>query len=301
MTIRLFISHSERDLELVEPLKLWLELGLDLKASEIRCTSVDNIDAGGFAIEALRRDLESAEVVVGLITINSLRSHWVQLEMGAGWLQERLKPIRGPGVEMKDVPSPLSQFTMVSYCDKNAMQNLLRSLSRKLGNSVNNAANEKYEGMVQTAQNKLALDIARWFSLPLALSAWRIDPGQHTLGFRLLCSDLGLQPDELFACATSKGIITREPEHLPESARNLWKVSKSAVNFMLNKPTRHFEDFLDIPSDVLNEKLMREMKNALDSKWNHTKKVRNWFEDAINWIANNPPSSHQRHGSYGSH
>jgi len=301
MTIRVFISHSERDVELVEPLKLWLELGLDLKKSEIRCTSVDNIDPGGVAVEALREDLKSAEAVIGLLTMNSIRSNWVQLEMGAGWLQDILQPIRGPGVEMKDVPSPLSQFTMVSYCEKNAMQKLLEGLSGILGTSVNNAADDEYESMVQIAQEKLALDMARWFSLPPALSAWRINSGQHTLGFRLLCSELGLQPDELFACATSKGILTREPDHLPESARDLWKVSKSAVNFMLKRPTKHFEDFLDIPQGILSEQLMVDMKKALDSRWNHTKKVRIWFEEAIDWISSHPPSKRHAHGSSGSH
>ena len=301
MTIRLFISHSERDVDLVKPLKLWLQLGLDLKSSEIRCTSTANINAGGVAVSDLREELISAEAVVGLLTMNSLRSHWVQLEMGAGWLQDLLQPIRGPGVEMIEVPSPLSQFTMVSYCEKEAMQALLDQLSDILGTSVNNAmdvkaVDEKYESMVQAAQKQLALDMARWFSLPPALSAWRINPGQHTLGFRLLCSDLGLQPDELFACATSKGVLTREPEHLPESARNLWKVSKSAVNFMLERPTKHFEDFLDVPRGVLSDQLMEDMKKALDSRWNHTKMVRDWFEEAIDWISRHPPSKHHAHG-----
>ena len=296
MAIRLFISHSERDVELVEPLKLWLELGLDLKNSEIRCTSVDNIDPGGIAVEALREDIQSAEAVIGLLTMNSIRSHWVNLEMGAAWLQGILRPIRGPGVEMKDVPTPLSQFAMVGYCEKHAMQSLIKGLSRMLGTSFNNAADEKYESMVQIAQDKLALDIARWFSLPPALSAWRIDPGQHTLGFRLLCSDLGLQPDELFACATPKGVLTREPEHLPESARDLWNVSKSAVNFMLERPTKHFDDFLDIPRGVLSDQLMIDMKNALDSRRNHTKNVRDWFEEAIDWISSHPPHKNHAHG-----
>jgi len=301
MTIRLFISHSERDVELVEPLKLWLELGLDLKNSEIRCTSVDNIDPGGVAVEALREDLKTAEAVIGLLTMNSIRSHWVQLEMGAAWLQGLLQPIRGPGVEMKDVPTPLSQFAMVGYCEKHAMQKLLKSLSYTLGTSLNNAADEKYKSMVKIAQDKLALDIARWFALPPALSAWRINPGQHTLGFRLLCSDLGLQPDELFACATPKGVLTREPEHLPESARDLWNVSKSAVNFLLERPTKHFDDFLDIPRGVLSDQLMLDMKKALDSRRNHIRKVRGWFSEAIDWISSHPPSSHHAHGSSGSH
>ena len=52
VSIRLFISHSERDREIVLPLKDWLESGLGLKSDEVRCTSATNIDAGGFAVEA---------------------------------------------------------------------------------------------------------------------------------------------------------------------------------------------------------------------------------------------------------
>lgn len=301
MSIRLFISHSERDREIVLPLKLWLEHGLGLESSEVRCTVATNIGAGEFAVDALRRDIESAEAVVGLITSNSLPSHWVQLEMGAGWLQERLLPIRGPGVEMKDVPSPLSQFAMVSYCDQKGMRSLLGRLSKILEVSVNEEAHEQYEKIVQSAQERLALNMANWFSLPPVLSAYSRNPAQHALGLRLLCADLNLQPEELFSCVTPKGRLTREPDHLPESARELWNVSKSAVNFMLDRPSRHFGDHLNISSGILNEELIADMKKALDSRWNHTKKVRNWFEKATDWISSHPPSKNHPHESSGSH
>ena len=74
-SIRLFISHSERDKELVEPLYNWFRSGLDLAKDEIRATSVDFIASGTGAIIALRRDVEAADALVGLLTSNSLRSH----------------------------------------------------------------------------------------------------------------------------------------------------------------------------------------------------------------------------------
>lgn len=301
MSIRLFISHSERDRELVLPLKLWLEQGLGLESSEVRCTVATNIGAGGFAVEALRKDIQAAEAVVGLITSNSLPSHWVQLEMGAGWLQDLLIPIRGPGVEMKDVPSPLSQFTMPSYCDQKGMREVLEDLSKLLGVTVNEEAHEEYENIVKSAEAKLALNMANWFSLPPVLSAYSRNPAEHALGLRLLCTDLNLQPEELFSCVTPKGRLTRDPDHLPEIARELWNVSKSAVNYMLDRPTRHFADSLNISPGILNEKLIADMKKALDSKWNHTKKVRKWFEEATSWIANNPPSKNRGQDLSGGH
>jgi hypothetical protein len=288
MGIRLFISHSERDRDIVLPLKDWLESGLGLQSEEVRCTSATNIDAGGFAVETLRKDIESAKAVVGLITSNSLPSHWVSLEMGAAWLQERLIPIRGPGLAMKDVPLPLSQFTMVDYCNKEAMRELLDNLSKRIGASVLPGTDDEFDRMAQSASDQLASEMVSWFSLPPVLSAYMLDNNRHISALRSLCATLRLNPEDLLACVTPKGMLIREPNHLPERARDLWNISKSAVNFMLSREKRHFADYLNIPSGILNEQLITDMKKALDSRWNHVSRVRNWFGDAKNWISENP-------------
>ena len=181
------------------------------------------------------------------------------------------------------------------------MQHLLRRLSKLLEVHVNEEAYEQYEKIVQSAQERLALNLASWFSLPPVLSAYSRNPAQHALGLRLLCTELNLQPEELFSCVTPKGMLTREPDHLPESARELWNLSKSAVNFVLDRPTRHFADFLNVSSGILNEELIAEMKKVLDSRWNHQKKVRNWFERATDWISSHPPCKNRAHESSGSH
>jgi len=300
VSIKLFISHSERDREIVLPLKDWLESGLGLKSEEVRCTSATNIDAGGFAVEALRKDIESARAVVGLITSNSLPSHWVQLEMGAGWLQQRLIPIRGPGLAMKDVPAPLSQFTMVDYCNKQAMHKLLDTLSERTGTSVKPGTDDEFDKMAQSAFDRLACEMVSWFSLPPVLSAYVLDNNRHVSGLRSLCTNLSLKPEDLLACVTPKGMLIREPDHLPERARDLWNVSKSAVNFMLNREKRHFADYLNIPSGILNEQLITDMKKALDSRWNHVSRVRNWFDEAKTFISANPLGE-QREGGHAAH
>ncbi len=300
MSIRLFISHSERDREIVLPLKDWLESGLGLQSEEVRCTSATNIDAGGFAVEALRKDIRTAEAVVGLLTSNSLPSHWVQLEMGAAWLQERLIPIRGPGLAMKDVPMPLAQFTMVDYCNKQAMRKLLDTLSALLNTTVQTGTDDEFDKMAQSANDLLAAEMVSWFSLPPVLSAYVLDNNKHISGLRSLCTNLSLKPEDLLACVTPKGMLIREPDHLPERARGLWNVSKSAVNFMLNREKRHFEDYLSIPSGILNEKLIEDMKKALDSRWNHVSRVRSWFDEAKTWISTNPLGE-QQEGFHSAH
>src|SRR5690606_20003305 len=127
--VRLFISHAERDEELVRPLYNWFRCGLDLDEHEIRCTSVDNISTGRKAIDKLRDDIQTADAVVALLTTNSLRSYWVAMEMGASWLKASLFPVRGPGIKPRHLPSPLPTISTVGYCEKQGMSRLLRDLA----------------------------------------------------------------------------------------------------------------------------------------------------------------------------
>jgi hypothetical protein len=69
---------------------------------------------------------------------------------------------------------------------------------------------------------------------------------------------------------------------------------------MLNREKRHFEDYLNIPSGVLNEQLIADMKKALDSRWNHVRRVRNWFAEAKDWVSTNPLGV-QHEGGHSTH
>jgi hypothetical protein len=173
-------------------------------------------------------------------------------------------------------------------------------LSELLGTPVQTGIDDEFDQMAQSANDLLAAEMVSWFSLPPVLSAYVIDNNRHISGLRSLCTNLSLKPEDLLACVTPKGMLIREPDHLPERARDLWNVSKSAVNFMLNREKRHFEDYLNIPSGVLNERLIADMKKALDSRWNHVRLVRNWFGEAKDWISTNPLGV-QHEGGHSTH
>jgi len=293
MALRLFVSHSEKDEELVAPLTRWLQAGLGLGESEIRCTSLPDtgMDAGVYAVQELRRDLESAEAVVGLLTTNSLRSHWVQLEMGAAWLLERLHPIRGPGINPWDLPAPLSDFITIGYCETAKMQRLLERLAEQLSVEILPNCEEELDRVTRAGQELLASNSVRWFSLPPVLSAWRMDSTRFDFALRSLCTELRLPVTEARSCTTPAGVLSKDPDGLPVWAKGLWDFSKNAVNAMLSPSPKSRENELDAPPGVLPDKLISDLERALRSREGRAESVRNWFEEAREWIANNPPSA----------
>lgn len=301
-TVELFISHSDRDKVLVRPLAGWLQQGLRLQDHQVRCTVVSNAAVGSIPADILRKDLKSAKVVVGLLTANSLRSNWAQLEMGAGWLQEHLHPIRGPGISVDDLPSPLSDFTTVGFCEKPKMLELLAQMAKLLSTDVDDDAERKLDEMARNAEAALVADLVRWFSLPPVLSAWRVARVNYEFALATLCDELGLDKRDLRSCATSEGILTRDPDHLPIWAKDLWSVSKNAVNFMLAQSNEVSEDSLDVPPGVLTNRLIADMHRALSSgRRSRPRLIKKWFADACEWISENPPAERRSHGGSGQH
>jgi hypothetical protein len=81
------ISHSSKDKRLAEALITLLRAGLRLSATQIRCTSVDGyrLPGGANTNDQLLREIKTVNVLVGLLTPNSLASTYVLFELGARW------------------------------------------------------------------------------------------------------------------------------------------------------------------------------------------------------------------------
>jgi hypothetical protein len=63
----------------------------------------------------MRQDLADSELVIGVITLDSLRSGYVLHELGAAWgLKKWIVPLLGPGVDFSDVPDPLKERIAIS-------------------------------------------------------------------------------------------------------------------------------------------------------------------------------------------
>ena len=107
--MRIFISHSESDFQFAGLLVDVLEKALGLRGDEILCTSVDGhrLPGGQSTDERLRSDTQDAELMIGLITPNSMRSMYVGFELGARWGAEKpLIPLFALGVTRRDWRGP---------------------------------------------------------------------------------------------------------------------------------------------------------------------------------------------------
>lgn len=291
--IRLFISHSQRDGELIRPLYNWLRSGLELGDHEIRCTSIENITTGNAAIHHLREDVDAAEAVVGLLTSNSLRSHWVGMEMGASWLRQSLFPVRGPGMRPSDLPAPLPNFTTVGYCEKQAMSAMLRSLATRMKRSINAQAEFDLDAMITAAEEFMRRQIKGWFELPPILSAWRLNEVDFVAPLIGTLSALSIDDrEDIQECAEPTGLIARDPDSLPTWARDHWKLSKLTVNHLLTGTG----EFDHIPHGILNERLTEDLCRAWETAGpKRGKMMHDWMQKASAHIVNNLPREARGH------
>lgn len=86
---KIFISHSSKDREVVNAfVEIILILGLEVKRSNIFCTSVDGLDikSGEDFKERIQRELIEAKVVIQMLSKNYKSSEVCLNEMGAAWV-----------------------------------------------------------------------------------------------------------------------------------------------------------------------------------------------------------------------
>ena len=86
-SMKIFISHSSFDVEFAKLLIDLMRKSLNLRSTDIRCSSVDGyrLPGGVPTDQSLRAEVHDAELVIGLITPNSLKSIYVSFELGARW------------------------------------------------------------------------------------------------------------------------------------------------------------------------------------------------------------------------
>jgi len=120
--ISVFISHSHLDADLVKDLIVLLRSALNLPSSQIRATSVDGfrLPGGANTAEQLRLEVQSAKVLVGIISRTSLKSAYVTFELGARWGSGKpMIPLLAPDVGVDSLSGPLQGINALS-CQSSA-------------------------------------------------------------------------------------------------------------------------------------------------------------------------------------
>lgn len=130
--IRLFLSHSSKDLALVEALVDLVRSALNLRSDTIRCTSLDGyrLPGGANTQEHLRAEVQNAELLLGVISSASVDSVYVIFELGARWgAKKPLLPLLAPGASPGLLEGPLAGLNALRLDSASQIQQLVRELA----------------------------------------------------------------------------------------------------------------------------------------------------------------------------
>src|SRR5215210_4861275 len=133
--VDVFISHSNEDSQLAMQLVDLLRSSLNLRAPQIRCTSVDGhrLPAGADTDEQLREEALAARAFIGILSPFSLASAYVLFELGARWgAKQPLIPLLAPGTGFQALRGPLTGLNALS-CDS---QGQLYQLVSEVGQTL---------------------------------------------------------------------------------------------------------------------------------------------------------------------
>ena len=132
----LFISHSSKDLAVVETVVDLFRAALPLAPDVIRCSSLDGYRLpGGADVDAhLKNEVPAAEAFVGIVSPNSLHSTYVSFEFGARWgAGKTLIPLLAPGVDATILQGPLGALNAFSSSSAGQLHQLVGEVAAALG------------------------------------------------------------------------------------------------------------------------------------------------------------------------
>lgn len=157
--IKIFISHKEADLELAKALVKLLDSALEIRKDDIRCTSVPGykFDPGEDIIAAIRKEVNESDVLIGLLTPESLKSSYVLFELGARWgLKKHLIPLLANGADYVDLPAPIKQNNAIKLQYESDVYDLIDLISDKLNSKKQKTSSYKEElnNLVKVSEKK---------------------------------------------------------------------------------------------------------------------------------------------------
>jgi hypothetical protein len=129
----LFISHISEEADIAALLKQIVEADFAGQVSLFASSDIASIRGGENWLDAIRQGITKSAVVLVLCSHASVQRPWVQFEIGAAWmLGKTIVPICHSGLELHDVPMPLSALEGVELGTQQGLQKLYRSVADAL-------------------------------------------------------------------------------------------------------------------------------------------------------------------------
>lgn len=131
----IFISHSSSDKIFVEKLIELLRASLNISTQRIRCSSVDGyrLSVGVNTDEQLRKEVHDAEILIGVITPNSMKSAYVLFELGARWgAKKKMFPVLACGTDPSILGGPLKAVNSLDCNSVSQIHQLIDDISSTL-------------------------------------------------------------------------------------------------------------------------------------------------------------------------
>ena len=132
--IKIFISHAEKNVSVARALVDCIEKCLEVPENSIRCTSLPGytLSPGQITDEILRSNLEHCVVVIGLLTQESLKSIYVNMELGAAWgLKKTTCAMLAPNIPFSSLPTPLSRVHALRMDNADDILSLVETIREK--------------------------------------------------------------------------------------------------------------------------------------------------------------------------
>ena len=159
MPISIFISHSSKDRVLVDSFVKALEASMVIPEGGIRCTTLPGyrLRAGAHTSSALRTEIAEAQILIGVLTPESLESGWVMFELGAAW--GACKPVLtvSVGIDYEFMPGPLKETNATDAASRAELEQLFEEIRESLNFQRRKAgrATEALDELVEEAETYL--------------------------------------------------------------------------------------------------------------------------------------------------
>lgn len=134
--IKIFVSHASDDVAVAGAFVGLLEGTLVVPDGVIRCTSVEGyrLPPGVHGSVTLRAEIANCDVLIGLLTEESLKSGYVTMEFGAAWgLQRMTCAVLAPNVDFKSLPGPLVEHHAIRWDRRSDLAELVDVIAKATG------------------------------------------------------------------------------------------------------------------------------------------------------------------------